>query len=171
MYQFVRLLGGTFASAVGSTIMFVIDHVITRIRLILIEPSPSNNALRYTMSSLQLPSTTIDKIIDNPTLLGARLSNGSATALEALGISPHTADVILDGYTNGFRIVFIMNAILAAIATVVSILMIHHKELTREDEERLLAEARRQEKLDALPRYRDDPNVSDGIEMPELRAA
>ena len=121
------------------------------------------------MTSLHLPSTTIDHIIDSPTILGARTSNANNTALQALGISPAAAGRILDGYNDGFRIVFIMNATLAAIATVVSIVMIHHKELTRGDEDELRAEARRQEKHDQdLRKYRDDPEGHTDIEMPEL---
>lgn len=101
------------------------------------------------MTKLNLPSSTIKKIIDDPTLLGARLTgamNSTSSPLSAIGISPDAADRILDGYNNGFRVVFIMNATLAAIATVVSILMIRHKELTRGDEVQLKARAKMEEK-------------------------
>ena len=118
------------------------------------------------MTALKLPSSTIDRIIDDPTMLGAHVSNGSSTALQSIGISPAAASRILDGYDSGFRTVFILNAALAAIATVVSIVMIHHKELTRGDEEQLRAEARRQEKQ---VQYHDDPEChSDALDMPEL---
>ncbi|KAF7798836.1 hypothetical protein EIP86_010062 [Pleurotus ostreatoroseus] len=146
--NFVRLLGGTLALAVGSTII--------------------NNSLRHSMTALQLPSSTIDSIIDDPTILGARVSNSSSTAFQSLGISSAAANRILDGYESGFRTVFIMNASLAAIATIVSIVMIHHKELTRPDEERLRAEARRQEKQ-SQSQYRDDPETAgEALEMPQL---
>lgn len=121
------------------------------------------------MTALHLPSSTIDKIIDDPTVLGSRSSNTTSTTLQTLGVSSATAARILDGYTNGFRIVFIMNATLAAIATVVSIVMIHHKELTRGDEEQLRAEARRQEKHTAEPKYHDDPETQGDVELPELQ--
>ena len=120
------------------------------------------------MTALQLPSSTIDSIIDDPTILGARVSNSSSTAFQSLGISSAAANRILDGYESGFRTVFIMNASLAAIATIVSIVMIHHKELTRPDEERLRAEARRQEKQ-SQSQYRDDPETpGEALEMPQL---
>lgn len=103
------------------------------------------------MTQLNLPSSTIKKIVDDPTLLGVRLTGGmneTSNALDPLGISPSAADHILAGYNNGFRAVFIMNATLAAVATVVSILMIHHKNLERDDEAQLRAQAKKEEKHD-----------------------
>lgn len=94
------------------------------------------------MTTLSLPSSTIKKIIDDPTILGDRLSNSTSTPLEALGITPAMASYILDGYTRGFRIVFILNACLAAVATLASITMIKHKELTRSDDEERKLEAK-----------------------------
>ncbi|GJE94633.1 MFS general substrate transporter [Phanerochaete sordida] len=141
--NFVRLLGGTLALAIGATII--------------------NNSLTHSMTKLNLPSSTIKKIVDDPTLLGARLTdsmNSTSNPLSALGISPDAADRILDGYNNGFRAVFIMNATLAAIATVVSVLMIRHKELTRGDEAQLKAQAKIEEK--------QREGVSDDIEMGTL---
>lgn len=118
------------------------------------------------MTALKLPSSTIDSIIDDPTMLGAHVSNGSSTTLQSLGISPATASRILDGYNSGFRTVFILNATLAAIATIVSVVMIHHKELTRGDEEQLREEARRHEKQ---AQYHDDPEYhGETLDMPEL---
>lgn len=143
--NFVRLLGGTLALAIGSTII--------------------NNSLRHSMTKLDLTSSTVKKIVDDPTLLGERLTgamNDTSNPLSALGISPDAADRILDGYNNGFRAVFIMNATLAAIATIVSILMIHHKELTRGDETQLKAQAKIEEKKQ---------QQQDDIEMGTLRAA
>lgn len=49
--------------------------------------------------------------------------------------------VLSHGYAAGFELVFILNACLAAIAAIVSFFMIKHKELTRDDEEKLKAEA------------------------------
>ncbi|OSX61679.1 hypothetical protein POSPLADRAFT_1046967 [Postia placenta MAD-698-R-SB12] len=119
--NFVRLLGGTLSLALGATII--------------------NNSLRSSMSSLGLPSATIKKIVDDPTLLGVRFSSPSDSSLAALGITPAMAADILDGYTRGFRTVFILNACLAAVATLASILMIRHKELSRGDEDKLRAVA------------------------------
>ncbi|KDR68867.1 hypothetical protein GALMADRAFT_256378 [Galerina marginata CBS 339.88] len=104
--NFIRLLGGTLALAVDSTII--------------------NNALRSSMDKLELPVSVISQIIDDPSML----------ALPGkLGISPTTANSILNnGYTRGFRTVFILNASLTSAATIASIVLIKHKELTRADE-------------------------------------
>lgn len=87
------------------------------------------------MTSLSLPETLIKTIIDDPT----RLSNPSS-----LGLSVEQATVILEnGYTKGFRSVFLLNASLSAFATVVSIVMIKHKDLNRDDH---LKQAQRDER-------------------------
>ncbi|KZT72462.1 MFS general substrate transporter [Daedalea quercina L-15889] len=124
--NFARLLGGTLSLALGATII--------------------NNSLQASMSDLRLSSATIRAIIDDPTILGDRLSASSSSKLSALGITDSMALTILDGYTQGFRTLFIMNACLAATATLASIFMIRHKELTRGDEEQLRAAARANEK-------------------------
>ena len=115
------------------------------------------------MTTLSLPSSTIKKIIDDPTILGDRLSNSTLTPLVELGITPAMASYILDGYTRGFRIVFILNACLAAVATLASITMIKHKELTRSDDEERKLEAKgalglQRDKVEEKrgPKLRDD---------------
>ncbi|EPT02404.1 hypothetical protein FOMPIDRAFT_1029277 [Fomitopsis schrenkii] len=129
--NFVRLLGGTLSLALGATII--------------------NNSLRSSMTGLQLSASAIKAIIDDPTVLGSRLSASSSSKLAGLGITDAMAVTILDGYTHGFRTLFIMNACLAAMATLASVFMIKHKELTRGDEDRLRAaaceEAREKEKM------------------------
>ncbi|TCD66867.1 hypothetical protein EIP91_000821, partial [Steccherinum ochraceum] len=114
--NFVRLLGGTLSLAIGGTII--------------------NNSIRHTMTSLRLPSATIDALVDNPSILGVRANT------TALGITPTDADQILRGYTTGFRTVFILNAGLSAVATITSVVMIKQQDLTRGDEEKLRAEAK-----------------------------
>jgi hypothetical protein len=85
----------------------------------------SNNTLRSSMTSLSLPEELIKTVIDDPT----RLSDPSS-----LNLSVEQATIILeDGYTKGFRSVFLLNASLSAFATVVSIVMIKHKDLNRDD--------------------------------------
>ncbi|KAF8058526.1 major facilitator superfamily domain-containing protein [Lyophyllum atratum] len=104
--NFIRLLGGTLSLALSSTII--------------------NNSLTTSMTHLSLPPSLISKIINNPSTLASP---------SALGLSPTTTKYILDeGYTKGFRAVFVLNAGLAGLATVASVLMIRHKELTRGDE-------------------------------------
>ena len=92
------------------------------------------------MTSLNLASSTISQIVDDPTILGARTS-ASDTSLADLGISADVAQNILDSYIKGFRTVFILNASLNAVATIAAITMIRHIELTRGDEEMLKQKA------------------------------
>src|ERR1700735_498958 len=81
------------------------------------------------MHKLSLPSALMNTIINNPSSLASP---------STLGIPSSTATIILEnGYTKGFRTVFILHASLAAIATIASIGMIKHKDLTRGDEEQL----------------------------------
>lgn len=85
------------------------------------------------MHKLDLPSALMNIIIDNPSSLASP---------STLGIPSSTAVVILEnGYTKGFRMVFILNASLAAVATIASVTMIKHKDLTRGDEEQLKRQA------------------------------
>lgn len=118
--NFVRMLGGTLALAIGSTII--------------------NNTLHSSMRKLALPENLIKTIIDDP----AKLSYPAS-----LNLSEEQGFFILDnGYTKGFRLVFILNASLSALATVTSILLIKHKNLTREDDEKFKQEARCQKHKD-----------------------
>ncbi|KAF9238661.1 MFS general substrate transporter [Melanogaster broomeanus] len=146
--NFMRLLGGTLSLAVGSTLI--------------------NNSLRNVLSTLSLTPSAMKTIIDNPTILG---SNASPSQLASLGLTPsQAAYALLHGYTAGFRILFILNACLASVATITSIFMIKHKELTRGDEERLRAEA--QQELETSGSGNKDASVpSSDKEHPEPRNA
>ena len=98
------------------------------------------------MNSLSLSTSTISLVINDPSKL-AIPSN--------LGMPQEIADKILDqGYTHGFRTVFIVNASLAAAATVASIFMIKQKDLTRDDEKKskegIEPRAEDKEKVDAV---------------------
>ncbi|KIY51784.1 MFS general substrate transporter [Fistulina hepatica ATCC 64428] len=107
--NFIRQLGGTLALAIDSAVL--------------------NNSLRSSMRHLSLSSSIIDAVVDNPLALQTPAK---------LGLTSSQAAYILEhGYTAGFRSVFIMNAALAAVATIASITMIKHKELRRPDEEML----------------------------------
>lgn len=109
------------------------------------------------MKELQLPSSTITRIVDDPSSLADPSS---------AGLSSSMASYILDhGYTKGFRSVFILNACLTVLATLVSITMIKHKNLTRGDEEGLKKDyADREEKLkNDRSELRESP-ASDGAD-------
>ncbi|PPQ65731.1 hypothetical protein CVT24_011764 [Panaeolus cyanescens] len=115
--NFVRLLGGTLALAVGGTVV--------------------NNFLRNSMAALALDPAAITKIVNDPSLLS------SPSTYTELGLTEALVQTIRrEGYTKGFRAVFIMNAVLTAIATIASITLIKHKELTRGDEDMLKQKAK-----------------------------
>ncbi|KAJ7833188.1 MFS general substrate transporter [Mycena leptocephala] len=117
MRNFIRLLGGTLSLAVASTLL--------------------NNHLRTAMMGLNLPSSQIGQIIDNPVLLHTPAS---------LGVSHDIATTILErGYAKGFSSLFILNAALTVLATLVSVVMIKHKELSRDDDEMLRQQALREQ--------------------------
>ncbi|KAF4620905.1 hypothetical protein D9613_001218 [Agrocybe pediades] len=130
--NFIRLLGGALSLAVGSTIL--------------------NNSLRSAMSTLGLPSSTVISVIDDPSHLSSPTS---------LSITPEAASFILNnGYTKGFKTIFILNASLTAVATLASVVLIKHKELTRSDEKEL------KKHRDSLlkEKEKDSPQVDDGRE-------
>ena len=82
------------------------------------------------MNQLHLPQSTIDGIVNNPTIIHA-LIDGTSSQFD---VSPGVAKSILGGYEKGFHTVFYVNAALSAFSVVVTILMIKHKELVRADE-------------------------------------
>jgi hypothetical protein len=53
-------------------------------------------------------------------------------------------DILDRGYAKGFSSLFIMNAALTVFATLVSVVMIKHKELSRDDDEMLRQKAIRE---------------------------
>lgn len=82
------------------------------------------------MNQLDLPQSTIDGIVDNPTDI-PKLFNSSSSPFT---VSPQIASSILNGYTKGFHTVFYLNAALSVMCVIVTIFMIKHKELVRPDE-------------------------------------
>ncbi|KIJ64372.1 hypothetical protein HYDPIDRAFT_133160 [Hydnomerulius pinastri MD-312] len=139
--NFIRLMGGTLSLAVGSTLMFVVSVISHSRSLTRTDIHHRNNSLRTVLTSLSLTPAAIKTIIDDPTVL---FSSSSSSQLASLGLTPAQAAYALsNGYTKGFKFVFVLNACLAAVATLASVFMIKHKELMRGDEEKLRAEARR----------------------------
>ncbi|KAK2464452.1 hypothetical protein APHAL10511_003600 [Amanita phalloides] len=103
--NFIRLLGGALALAIGSTII--------------------NNSLRASMTSLRLKPHTISAVIDKPSLLASPA---------VLGLSREEASFILsDGYNYAFRYIFILNASWTVVATITSILLIKQQDLNGEE--------------------------------------
>ncbi|KAK0491996.1 MFS general substrate transporter [Armillaria luteobubalina] len=106
LQAFVRNLGGTLALAIGSTII--------------------NNALRKAMNDIFVSQSLISTIIDDPSYLAKPTSE--------TGLSAATVSYILNqGYTKGFKDVFYLNASLTAFATLISMVLIKDKDLSRDD--------------------------------------
>ncbi|KAG6838315.1 hypothetical protein C0991_000291 [Blastosporella zonata] len=92
------------------------------------------------MQHLSLPASAIYSIVANPSSIASPAS---------VGISASSATYILnEGFIKGFRIVFILNAVLTALVTVASVVMIKHKELTRGDEGKLKKEQEQERKVE-----------------------
>nr|AVP77532.1 major facilitator superfamily protein [Flammulina velutipes] len=105
--NFVRQIGGTLALAVNAALI--------------------NNQLRASMENLSLSESIVSAIIDDPAYLYDN----------ELNLRKSTRDYILvHGYTKGFQYVFYLNAGLTALAVFVSIMMIKHKDLNTDFEER-----------------------------------
>jgi len=131
--NFVRLMGGTLTLPIGAAII--------------------NNSLRASMDNLNLSTQVINSIIDDPTILAP---NSSLTQL----LGPIIRQQILAGYIKGFRTLFILNAAFSALATVASVLLIKHHELTRADEAQLKEEAILAEK---------NRKIKDSVDLQEMR--
>ncbi|KAF8520350.1 MFS general substrate transporter [Hysterangium stoloniferum] len=116
--NFIRFIGGALALAVGSSII--------------------NNALVSAAHSVSLAPDLVKQVTDNPIFIFQN----------QLNVTSHERDVLLAGYISGFRAVFLLNASLAAVAVVIAFVMIHHKELTREDDAQRKEEAQEKEECE-----------------------
>ncbi|KAF9238666.1 major facilitator superfamily domain-containing protein [Melanogaster broomeanus] len=169
--NYIRLLGGALSMAVGSMLTYTLPSF-TFARDSFRVCNTRNNHLRSVLSSLSLTPSAMTTIIDNPTILG---SHASPSQLASLGLTPsQAAYALLHGYTAGFRILFILNACLASVATITSIFMIKHKEAYESDEERLQAEARQllggsgngnQGAIQVPPSDTEDPELGGGTKV------
>ncbi|KAJ3814942.1 MFS general substrate transporter [Lentinula aff. lateritia] len=111
--NFVRSLGAAFSLSVASSVV--------------------NNSLLASMIEISLSPSTITTILNDPSVL-ARASSIGLPDEQALHVLEH-------GYEAGFRTFFIINASLGVMATIVSATMVKHKELSRDDDEKLKSEA------------------------------
>lgn len=112
--NFVRNLGGTLGLAISGTII--------------------NNAVRATLTPYGLSRSEIQLLLDSPERF-AEAIGGQRTEILRLALS--------SAYRKGFRIVFIVGAVLNALAFVAAWFMIPQIELARADDEKLKEEGRR----------------------------
>ena len=147
----MRLLGGTLALAIGSTII--------------------NNSLRERMTSLGIPNALITEIINDPTIIPKLTGNTTLTSDPQFQITPSIAADILSALTSGFHNVFYLNASLATLCVVVSVLMIRHKELVRPGEKELkkkAEEAYRKERSEGNDNVDIEPGSPQPVEFVDM---
>ncbi|KAG7091549.1 hypothetical protein E1B28_010578 [Marasmius oreades] len=147
--NFMRNVGGALSLAVASSLI--------------------NNTLRSSMKALSLPESTITDIINDPSVLFPFSHPTNSTV--AASVSQQDAQYILiHGYNAGFRDIFILNGSLGVMATVVSVLMIKHKELVRaEDAEREKARNLLEKQTrDGKNRDEEVGSVGPGIDKPPV---
>ncbi|KAI2609044.1 MFS general substrate transporter [Hypoxylon fragiforme] len=113
--NFVRNLGGTFGLAICGTLI--------------------NNILANSLSSLGTSAQESKDLLSNPQ------SYLSSLPIEE---SQRIRLVLIPAYREGFRIIFLIGASLAAVAFVISWFMMPQIELSRPDDEKLKEEGRRQ---------------------------
>lgn len=123
------------------------------------------------MNQLHLPSSVISDIVDDPTVVGSIIAEHTNDIAASLVLSPQQATHILRGYNDGFRAVFIMNATLAAFATIVSIVMIRHKNLERDDDADLRAQAEKEELERSQRIASGDTTCRNSVELVDVGAA
>ncbi|KAJ3763867.1 MFS general substrate transporter [Lentinula raphanica] len=127
--NFVRNLGAALSLSVASSVV--------------------NNSLLSSMVEISLPPSTITSILNDPSIL-ARASSIGLPDEQAL-------HVLENGYEAGFRKFFIINASFGTLATIVSILMVKHKELSRDDDDKLKKEAKA-----GLAKQNSEANMENG---------
>ncbi|GAW01212.1 MFS general substrate transporter [Lentinula edodes] len=133
--NFVRSLGAAFSLSVASSVV--------------------NNSLLASMIEISLSPSTITTILNDPSVL-ARASSIGLPDEQALHVLEH-------GYEAGFKTFFIINASLGVMATIVSATMVKHKELSRDDDEKLKNEAKA-----GLKKQEENQDTEAGVQSSEL---
>ncbi|GFN10866.1 hypothetical protein AtubIFM56815_008436 [Aspergillus tubingensis] len=111
--NFIRNLGGTLGLAVSGTII--------------------NNLLSTTINTLHLTTSQKQSFLASPSNYLSKLPEDEAATVRAL---------LIPAYKRGFRIVFTMNAALAALAFLLAVGLMPQVGLERADDERLKEEGR-----------------------------
>ncbi|PYH34914.1 putative MFS drug transporter [Aspergillus neoniger CBS 115656] len=114
--NFIRNLGGTLGLAVSGTII--------------------NNLLSTTINTLHLTTSQKQSFLASPSNYLSKLPEDEAAKVRAL---------LIPAYKRGFRIVFTVNAALAALAFLLAVGLMPQVGLERADDERLKEEGRRGE--------------------------
>lgn len=111
---FIRNLGGTLGLAISGTII--------------------NNAVRSTLTPHGLSEAAIQLLINSPDLFRHEYGDEWAGSVRM---------ELVSAYTRGFRIIFIVSAVLNALAFVAAWFLMPQVELNREDDAKLKEEGKR----------------------------
>ncbi|KAI0095925.1 MFS general substrate transporter [Daldinia grandis] len=114
--NFVRNLGGTLGLAICGTLL--------------------NNILASSLSSLDIDGAGIKDLLNGPQSYLSSLPLDEALKIRS---------ALIPAYRQGFRVIFLVGASLAAVAFVIAWFMMPQVELSRPDDEKLKEEARRQQ--------------------------
>ncbi|KAJ5622184.1 hypothetical protein N7528_005416 [Penicillium herquei] len=112
--NFVRNLGGTLGLAIAGTII--------------------NNIVSSSISVLGLSSSDSRSLLASPSTFLSRQSDSDAANIRS---------VLIPAYQKGFRIIFLINASLSALAFILAFCLIPHVELNRADDATLKEEAKK----------------------------
>ncbi|KAF9257929.1 MFS general substrate transporter [Marasmius fiardii PR-910] len=152
--NFMRNVGGALSLAVASSLI--------------------NNTLRISMKALSFPQSTITDIINDPSVLFplAHPTTNTTTVVPTAVTQQDAQYILTHGYNGGFRNIFILNGSLAAMATIVSVLMIKHKELVRAEDAEMMKARKVLETRDKQRGYDEERGRVGGIDiMPVAGAA
>ncbi|KAF4536950.1 Tetracycline resistance protein TetB/drug resistance transporter [Lasiodiplodia theobromae] len=116
--NFIRNLGATLGLAVAGTIV--------------------NNSLRGAVAPLGLSSAEVRSLLKNPENVLSQKSDAGADA-------ERIRTALMGAYKDGFRILFYVNAALAAVAFFVALALLPQISLVRDDDKKLQEEARAKE--------------------------
>ncbi|KAJ5734332.1 hypothetical protein N7493_003118 [Penicillium malachiteum] len=112
--NFVRNLGGTLGLAIAGTII--------------------NNIVSSSISVLGLSSSDSRSLLASPSTFLSRQSDSNVANIRS---------VLVPAYQKGFRIIFLINASLCALAFILAFFLIPHVELNRADDATLKEEAKK----------------------------
>ncbi|KAH7100050.1 MFS general substrate transporter [Auriculariales sp. MPI-PUGE-AT-0066] len=114
MRNFVRLIGNTIGLAAAGAIV--------------------SNALRHGVSTSDISSDMISKLLDDPATVNAQGKDALLTELQR--------EIVVNAYLEGFRGVFYMAVACQVVATLSAVLLIKQHDLQRADDHKLKEEGR-----------------------------
>ncbi|KDQ59098.1 hypothetical protein JAAARDRAFT_652302 [Jaapia argillacea MUCL 33604] len=138
--MFLKIFGSTITLAISSSII--------------------NNTLKTALYALDLTAAQIDVILNDPTTINT----------SEFSLGPDAKQMIVAGYTKGFRGVFYTTVAYTAVAFIASVLLIGHHELNRDDDAVLKQAGKERFKSKKVAKSLSDsvdPDVEKGESVPD----